>query len=168
MEANPRHVELPRSISEIWRKVDDLRSGGWSRRKRDLRQALTDGSFSSICQEVDMNVNQIADQIKKVISFALYYELRDPAFRDMTITRVKVSRDLQFADIRFTSIDTVNDIDVIEDKLNRAGGAFRSILGKKLKLRRTPKLRFHYDMDILAEQKIQAVLNRIHEEESSE
>ncbi len=115
-----------------------------------------------------MNVNQIADQIKKVISFALYYELRDPAFRDMTITRVKVSRDLQFADIRFTSIDTVNDIDVIEDKLNRAGGAFRSILGKKLKLRRTPKLRFHYDMDILAEQKIQAVLNRIHEEESSE
>jgi len=113
-----------------------------------------------------MQIEHIADEIKKIISFAMYQELRDPAFQDITVTRVKVSKDLQFADIRFTSMDTINDIDVIEDKLNKASSAFRGILSKKIRLRRTPILRFHYDMDIVAEQKIEEMLRKIKQQKS--
>lgn len=114
-----------------------------------------------------MQNEQVADEIKKVVSFSLYNELRDPAFRDVTITRVKVSPDLQFADIRFTSMDRENSVEAIEEKLNHAVGAFRSILAKKIRIRKTPQLRFHYDADILAEQKIEEILQKLKVSEDS-
>jgi len=112
-----------------------------------------------------MQHQQIEDEIKRIISIALYQDLRDPAFQDMTITRVKVARDLQFADVRFTSRDTLNEVDVIEEKVNRAAKAFRGVLAKKLRIRKIPQLRFHYDKDILAEQRIEDVLNKIKAEQ---
>ena len=95
-------------------------------------------------------------------------EVKDPRLGLVTINEVKVSRDLGFADVYFTSFssDTFRandslDEDVVEDAeteernsispaevLENAAGFLRSRLAKSLSTRTTPKLRFHYDHTI--------------------
>ncbi len=95
-------------------------------------------------------------------------EVKDPRLGLVTINEVKVSRDLGFADVYFTSFssDTFRandsfDEDEVEDAereernslspaevLENAAGFLRSRLAKSLSTRTTPKLRFHYDHTI--------------------
>lgn len=95
-------------------------------------------------------------------------EVKDPRLGLVTINEVKVSRDLGFADVYFTSFSSdtfrANDsLDDVEDEdaereernslspaevLENAAGFLRSRLAKSLSTRTTPKLRFHYDHTI--------------------
>ena len=93
-------------------------------------------------------------------------EVKDPRLGLVTINEVKVSRDLGFADVYFTSFSSdtfrANDsLDEDEDAereernslspaevLENAAGFLRSRLAKSLSTRTTPKLRFHYDHTI--------------------
>ena len=95
-------------------------------------------------------------------------EVKDPRLGLVTINEVKVSRDLGFADVYFTSFSSdtfrANDsLDEVEDEdaereernslspaevLENAAGFLRSRLAKSLSTRTTPKLRFHYDHTI--------------------
>ena len=95
-------------------------------------------------------------------------EVKDPRLGLVTINEVKVSRDLGFADVYFTSFSsdtfrTNDSLDEDEDEdaeteernnnspaevLENAAGFLRSRLAKSLSTRTTPKLRFHYDHTI--------------------
>ncbi|MDJ0834868.1 MAG: 30S ribosome-binding factor RbfA [Acidobacteriota bacterium] len=100
----------------------------------------------------------LAEQIRQVISEAVLFEMRDPNLEGITITRVRVSSDLQFADVRFTPQDDVRDPQTVGRALGKAGGAFRRLLAKKIRMRRVPQLRFHYDADVTAERRIGDIL----------
>ena len=101
----------------------------------------------------------LAEQIRQVISEAIYFEMRDPNLEGITVTRVRVSPDLQFADVRFTPQDDVRDPEALAVALNRASGAFKRHLAKKVRMRRIPDLRFHYDEDVSAERRISDLLD---------
>lgn len=93
-------------------------------------------------------------------------EVKDPRLGLVTINEVKVSRDLGFADVYFTSFssDTFRANDSLDEDegaereernslspaevLENAAGFLRSRLAKSLSTRTTPKLRFHYDHTI--------------------
>ena len=99
-------------------------------------------------------------------------EVKDPRLGLVTINEVKVSPDLGFADVYFTSFssdtfranDSLDEVEVeVEDEdaereernslspaevLENAAGFLRSRLAKSLSTRTTPKLRFHYDHTI--------------------
>ena len=91
-------------------------------------------------------------------------EVKDPRLGLVTINEVKVSRDLGFADVYFTSFssDTFRTNDSLDEDaeteernnispaevLENAAGFLRSRLAKSLSTRTTPKLRFHYDHTI--------------------
>ena len=103
----------------------------------------------------------LAEQIRQVISEAILFEMRDPDLEGITITRVRVSPDLQFADVRFTPQDDIRDPLAVAKSLGRAGGAFRRLLTKKIRMRRVPELRFHYDTDVASERRISGLLNEM-------
>ena len=111
---------------------------------------------------------RVADHIQKELAVLIQQEVKDPRLGLVTINEVKVSRDLGFADVYFTSFSSdtfrVNDSldeDDNEDAereernslspaevLENAAGFLRSRLAKSLSTRTTPKLRFHYDHTI--------------------
>jgi len=101
------------------------------------------------------------EQIRQVISTAIHLELRDPRLRDVTITRVKMSPDLQYADIRYSCFDETRDIRQVATGLDRAKGALKRLLANKIRMRKIPQLRFHYDEDIEAERRIEKLLQEI-------
>ena len=56
-------------------------------------------------------VARIAELIQKELSVILKKEITDSRLKFITITSVKVSRDLSFADILFTQIDVEDSSD---------------------------------------------------------
>jgi len=107
---------------------------------------------------------RVADHIQKELAVLIQQEVKDPRLGLVTINEVKVSRDLGFADVYFTSFssDTFRANDSLDEDAEReernslspaevlenAAGFLRSRLAKSLSTRTTPKLRFHYDHTI--------------------
>ena len=71
----------------------------------------------------------------------------DPRFGLTSVTDVRVSRDLSVADVYVSSLSAATDADrmALVDSLRNAAGFIRSEIAKGDGLRRTPRLRFHYD-----------------------
>lgn len=107
---------------------------------------------------------RVADQIRREIAVLIQMELNDPRIGMVSVTAVKVSRDLSYAKIYVTVLNSLSDSGAVNsstlsapgqlDKLeieenlkalNKASGYLRSLLAKRLTLRSVPKLRFHYD-----------------------
>ena len=107
---------------------------------------------------------RVADQIRREIAVLIQMELNDPRIGMVSVTAVKVSRDLSYAKIYVTVLNSLADSGAVNsstlsapgqlDKLeieenlkalNKASGYLRSLLAKRLTLRSVPKLRFHYD-----------------------
>ncbi len=92
---------------------------------------------------------KVADFIRdELASILLYGEMRDPRVGSfVSITDVRVSKDLAFADVYVTSLQA-HDAEARAELirvLNGAAGYLRSVLAKRHKMRTTPKPRFHYD-----------------------
>lgn len=101
---------------------------------------------------------RIADQIQKELAGLIQRELKDPRVGMVTINEVKVSRDLAFADVYFTMFSEDGAGEGVE-ALEGASGFLRSALSKVLKIRTTPKLRFHYDKSINEGARISKVID---------
>ncbi len=114
--------------------------------------------------------DRIADQMQRDLAVLVQRELKDPRLGMVTISGVKVSRDLAFADVyvTFMGIDEVEEnIKQGLDVLTHAAGFLRSSLAKDLKLRVIPNLRFHYDRTVVDGPKMSALINRARSEDKA-
>ncbi len=92
-------------------------------------------------------------------------ELKDPRIRDgfFTITRVEVTEDLAFAKIYVSIMG--DDSDELFKALNRAAGFLRSELSSRMKIRKSPQLRFIVDDGAAYAEKINNILSEINRKE---
>ena len=81
--------------------------------------------------------------IQRELAVILRRDARDPRLGMITINDVKVSRDLAFADVYYTVLDS--GAEETQNLLDAAAGFFRRCLAGALTTRVTPRLRFHYD-----------------------
>ena len=102
---------------------------------------------------------KVAELIQKEVAGLLQRELRDPRLGMVTVNEVRVSRDYSFSDIYFTVLPE-DSFEKVELLLNEASGFFRSKLAKKLSMRTTPKLRFHYDSSLGAGARISSLISK--------
>jgi ribosome-binding factor A len=66
----------------------------------------------------------------------------------LSITRVDVSRDLAFADVYISSFEDEKKLERGVAGLNSAAGFIQAQIGSKLRIRQTPKMRFHADLSV--------------------
>ena len=90
---------------------------------------------------------RVADFVRDELSNIMQREMRDPRIGMVSINEVKVSKDLSFADIYISSLETPEHAEQASliKVLNKAAGFFRSTLAQRHSMRTTPKPRFHYD-----------------------
>ena len=98
--------------------------------------------------------DRIGDQIQRDLAELIRMELKDPRVGMVTINQVSVAKDLGFADVYVTLL-TIDDVNAESDEvretiktLNGAAGFLRTELGKRIKLRAIPQLRFHFDSSV--------------------
>ncbi len=108
---------------------------------------------------------QVADLIQEEISSLVAREMADPRVESVTITAVKVSPDLRYADVYFTKMGDEEERQAALDGLTAAAGYLRRELAPRLDLRYMPELRFHIDTSWEQGARIDELLGRIAAEE---
>ncbi len=87
--------------------------------------------------------DRVAEQLQRDLA-QLVRELKDPRLGMVTLLEVVVSKDLAHAKVWFDVLE-VEQAKQAEEVLNHAAGFLRHELGRGLKLRVTPELKFFYD-----------------------
>ncbi|MEZ5490378.1 MAG: 30S ribosome-binding factor RbfA [Gammaproteobacteria bacterium] len=116
--------------------------------------------------EQSPRIQRVADLIQRELAVLIQLEINDPRIGMVSVTGVDVSRDLGHANVYVSVLNSpkggegdsagsnaAGELDKLEVEenlkaLNKAAGYLRSLLAKRLKLRTTPKLKFHYDATI--------------------
>jgi len=94
--------------------------------------------------------DRVSQQIQREIAMILQREIKDPRVGMATVSDVELTRDLQHAKVFVTFF--LNEEDNIEagvKVLNDASGYIRILLGKAMKLRVVPEIRFVYDKTLV-------------------
>ena len=102
---------------------------------------------------MNQRLQRVGDQIQRELAVLIRDEINDPRLTGfVTISSVKVSSDLGYADVYVTVMEPeLNDAmskhshEGSIEVLNKAAGFLRTELSHSLKTRTTPRLRFHYD-----------------------
>ncbi len=88
---------------------------------------------------------RVAKQVLHEISTIVEVEMKDPRLSLVTFTDARMSPDLRTARIWFSCLDPRRNRSASEQALKRAGGYLRREIGRRLRLRYVPDLRFEYD-----------------------
>ena len=99
---------------------------------------------------------KVQDLLHKEIALLLIKDIQNPVIKSVTISEVKVSKDLRYSEIYFTSLSKDNEKISIE--LNKASGFIRKQLSKSIHLKRLPSIRFTYDDTAERSERIENIL----------
>jgi ribosome-binding factor A len=106
--------------------------------------------------------DRVADQIRSELAMLLAREVHDPGIGFVTLTRVQVSPDLQTARVLYTALGDDKTRATSARALDRAAPFLRRQIGSRLRLKRTPELRFVYDDSIAGQDRIEQILSELH------
>jgi ribosome-binding factor A len=112
--------------------------------------------------------DRVADQIRGELAMLLAREVHDPGLGFVTLTRVKVSPDLQQARVYYTALGDEKTQRQSGRALERAAPFLRRQIGLRLRLKRTPEILFQYDESIAGQDRIERLLNEIHVSDRSD
>src|SRR6185295_6855442 len=101
---------------------------------------------------------RIEARIQERAAYCVEFELNDPRSTFITITRVEVSDDLSSAKIFYSVYGTEGDKSRTARMLEDASGFVRNKVGRVLKTRRIPALRWIYDDSIEETARMQATI----------
>jgi ribosome-binding factor A len=107
---------------------------------------------------------QVADEIQRIVSEVIQYELKDPRVGFATVVGVDLSADLQHAKVRISVLDETQRADTMEG-LERARGFIRRRVAQELRhLRSVPELHLMLDTSLDYSLHINEVLRQVEEE----
>ena len=89
--------------------------------------------------------DRVAQQVADVLADVFRRGIRDPRVKPLTITHVRISPDLRVANVNIVPLGGEGDTESLLDGLRSATGFLRRQLGRELRLKHTPELRFHID-----------------------
>jgi len=108
--------------------------------------------------------DRIADQIQRELAVMIQREVKDPRLDAMiTVSGVKVSKDLGYADVYVTVLGKEDKQEIIDENLailKQAAGFLRGRIGQSIKLRVVPQLRFHYDESVQRGQQLSSLIEK--------
>jgi len=89
--------------------------------------------------------DHLVEEIRQKLGMLLVREAGDPHLQAVTITGVKLAKDLSTAQVLFSSYLEGADPEDLSQRLNNAAGFLSKALGRTLSSRKMPRLHFHYD-----------------------
>ena len=110
---------------------------------------------------------RVGDQIRQELSVLIAREVHDPGIGFLTITRVKVTPDLQQARVFYTTIGDEKTRKETARALGRATSFLRRQVGGRLRLKNVPILEFSYDDSIERQDRIEKIMLDIQAERAA-
>ena len=91
---------------------------------------------------------RVAEQLQQELAILIQQEIMDPRVGMTTVSAVEVSKDFAHAKVYITALNKEQTHEQTIDALQHAAGFLQHELGKRLKLRTIPRLKFAYDESI--------------------
>ena len=110
---------------------------------------------------------RVAEEFRKVLAEEVQ-RLKDPRVGFVTITGVDVTPDLRRAVVFYTVLGEERDRRATAAGLRSAAPRLRSELGRQIRLKFLPELRFEQDEAVAQGDRVEELLRRIHDEEEEE
>ena len=102
-----------------------------------------------------------ADRIRTIMSELVHREVRDPRLQGLTITEVRIDRELQYADIYASALGDETRESEVMTALNGASGFLRRELARRLPIRTVPQLHFHWDPTLAHAERVSQLLDSL-------
>jgi ribosome-binding factor A len=102
--------------------------------------------------------DRVGEQIRQELSQIIAQQVHDPGVGFITLTRVKVTPDLQLARVLYTVMGDDKQKKETVKALERAIPFLRRQIGSRVRLRRVPDLQFFYDESIEHQDRIEQIL----------
>jgi ribosome-binding factor A len=107
---------------------------------------------------------RVGEEIREELGVILAREVHDPGIGFVTITRVKVSPDLQLVRAFYTLMGDEKARRETEKALERATPFIRRQIGARVRLRRVPEIRFEFDAGVQHQERVERILLDLAEE----
>jgi ribosome-binding factor A len=113
---------------------------------------------------------RVSDLVRTHLTDLLERKANDPRVRMVTITDVTTTPDALRADVHFSVLGDAEAQAEAQAGLESAAGWLRRELGRRLRLRNTPRLVFHYDPSLERGEHIAGIIDelRLSEEEEQD
>ena len=112
---------------------------------------------------MNVKISRLEHEFTVEIAKIIHDEVRDKKIGFVSITGAKISNDLSYAKIYFTTLD--NNKKVALEALNNASSFIRTLLASRVDIRKMPKLNFVYDTSVEYGEKIEKIIEKIDKEE---
>ncbi len=110
-------------------------------------------------------IQKIEERIYEELSTILLMEVSDPRLSTVSVTKIKVDRELAFANIYVSSLEGSESADEIIAGLKHAGGYLRRELAQRIEIKHTPRLRFYWDPSPEHADRIDQLIASLHQDE---
>lgn len=104
---------------------------------------------------------RVGDLIRQELNVLLTRHVRDPGVRQVTVTHVRVSKDLQQARVYYIGPEDIDARRTAEQALSRARPYVKRELAKRVQLRHTPDLHFTHDDSVERQDRIAQIFDAI-------
>ncbi len=113
-------------------------------------------------------IERVNSLVRHELSQLLQRQAKDPRLGDfIAVTEVFISADLKYAKVFVSRIGTEEEKRETLSVLSAASGFFRRELARRLKLRYTPELSFHWDDSIERGDHLLQLIDRVSLEKSA-
>lgn len=107
---------------------------------------------------------RVGEEVRQELSALLAREVHDPGIGFVTLTRTKVSPDLQLVRVYYTALGDDKARRETQRALERATPFLRRHIGARVRLRRVPEIRFEFDRSVEHQDRIEQILLDIAED----
>jgi len=101
---------------------------------------------------------RVGEEIRQELAQLIARDVHDPGVGFVTLTRVKLSADLQMARVYYTSMGDEKTRRETQRALERATPFLRRHIAARVRLRRVPELRFEFDKTVEHQDRIEQIL----------
>lgn len=91
---------------------------------------------------------KLEELIKRIVAEAFIREIKDPRIGFVTVVRVELTKDYSIANVWVSVIGNENEKKRSLKGMISASGYIQYIVGKNIRLRMTPQIRFHLDTSL--------------------
>lgn len=106
-----------------------------------------------------MRQRRTAEQIQFILSDLFRRNLRDPRLQGLTITKVSIDRELQYATVFVNALGDESREAEVMASLGKASGYLRRELSSRLHAKTVPQLQFHWDPTLAQAEEIDQLLD---------
>ena len=109
---------------------------------------------------VTYRIDRINKEFLRAISEMLQSRIKKEGVSEAILTKVNTSKDLSYAKVFYTLIDTSRRVE-IQNALDSVAGQIRSMLGREMHLRTIPEFHFLYDDSEAKARAMDELLDRV-------